>query len=193
VLPYFLEIKNGFTKYELAAALSLQSVYSQKLYELFSSWKNKKRWSVSVDELRTLLMAESYKEYKNFKMRCLTAPIREINKKTDLRITCQEIKHKKAVVGLEFLIEKEIDERRSAAEAEYKEILALSPGERANASGRLFKDYSFRREQQNDIVSIPALFEKFVEIDGLIFNGVLDPENPTAYMAKCLKEVVKEF
>jgi plasmid replication initiation protein len=190
VMPYFLELKSGFTKYSLAAALTLTSVYSQKLYELLSRWKDKREWLVSLEELQTLLNATNY-IYADFKKRCLDVGTKELNEKTDLQVSWETEKTGKSVTDIRFFIKGKLAaenaEAKEAVQQELEQIRQLSPGQISLYTKKLFSEYSFTKKQQDLLLSNPQLFSEFVELESKIANGVIKKVlNPTAYMAKVL-------
>lgn len=113
--PYLLQLKNQFTSYKLSNILNLKSTYSIRMYELMKKWQHLGRWKCSVDDLRGILGAKdvkSYSIYGNFKNRVLSPAIVELNEKTDVQISFNEIKKGRSVERIEFTIrhapEKEI-------------------------------------------------------------------------------------
>ena len=188
VVPYFMELKNGFTKYELKAALSLNSVYSQKLYELLSRWKDKKEWEVEVEELKLLLDASTYR-YTDFRRVCLEPAILEITEKTDLNVKYLAIKLGRKVGSIKFSILTERAEAKKNYEEEIEEIKEMSPAEVAHYTRNLIRNYSFSNDQVDKIMGNRRLFLKFIDIESKIGNGVIkNVKNPTAYIAKSLFE-----
>lgn len=185
VVPYFLEIRKGFTKYELAAALALTSVYAQKLYELLSRWKDKKEWFVSLDELQTLLSATNY-TYKDFRIRCLETGLNELNEKTDLIASYEVEKTGKSVSDIRFFIKTKATEAKEVVEDELTQIRTMHPGEVAVYANHIIHNYTFSLAQRNSILSTPTLFEQFAELDSKFSNGLLKARNPTAYIASIL-------
>lgn len=190
IVPYFLELKRGFTKYELAAALALTSVYSQKLYELLSRWKDKKEWFVALEELQKLLHAENYK-YGDFKIKCLDIATKELNEKTDLVVSWEAEKTGRSVTDIRFFITNKASAEKGEANVVVQEelnyVANLSQGQKVLYTKKLLSDYTFSKKQQDAIMSNSTLFAKFVELESKIANGVIkDVKNPTAYMAKAL-------
>lgn len=190
VVPYFLELRNGFTRYELAAALSLTSVYSQKLYELLSRWMDKKEWYVSIPELQTLMNAQNYR-YADFKRRCLDAPIIELNEKTNLSVSWETEKDNRSVTAILFKIKskakQEKEEAKQAVQQELQQVSTLTPAEIAHYTNRLLSAYTFTEQQKEKIMASTALFNKFIELESRIANGeIKNVLNPTAYLAKSL-------
>jgi len=113
--PYLLQLKNQFTSYRLSNILNLKSTYSIRLYELMKKWQHLGYWECSVDDLRGFLGAKSVKSYSvygNFKNRVLSPALVELNEKTDVQISFNEIKKGRSVERIEFTIrhapEKEI-------------------------------------------------------------------------------------
>ena len=190
VVPHFLELKKGFTKYELAAALSLTSVYSQKLYEHFSRWKDKEKWSIALDELKILLNAENYR-YPQFRQKCLDIAVKEINEKTDLTTSYDVTKTGKAVSSIEFKIirkaKKELEEARLGFDQDLYALTVMRPSEVSVHVKHMLHDYTFTKQQQELILSTTVLFNKFVELDLKLRNGVITAKTtPTAYLASVL-------
>jgi plasmid replication initiation protein len=106
--PFLLQLKENFTKYELVYTLHFKSKYTIRLYELVKSihyhelQEYKRRYS--VDDLRRLLGAETYPDYKNFKQRVLTPAIAEINEYSDKTLMMEEVRKGRKIVYIEFTI-----------------------------------------------------------------------------------------
>lgn len=101
--------------------LSLNSVYSLKLYEYVSSRRNEytlygKDPVASLHQLYVKLLNDmtSCPEWKRFKENILDPAVKEINKKTDLIIKYETIKEKRKVIAVRF----HIIEKNKAKEAE---------------------------------------------------------------------------
>ncbi|MGE7921201.1 replication initiation protein [Viridibacillus sp. NPDC093762] len=112
--PYLLQLK-AYTSYKLKYVLSLESVYAIRLYELVKKWQVKKLSKssklIELKELREKIGAikKSYDRYSNFKIKLKDA-IREVNEKTDVYISFDEIKQGRSINSLKFYIEnKEIE------------------------------------------------------------------------------------
>lgn len=112
--PYMLQLKNHFTSYRLSNVLSLNSSYSIRLYELMKKWQHAGKWEKSVEELKLQfgVSEDSYNRYNHFKTRVILRAVEEVNEKTDLHISFNEIKKGRKVEKIKFLIrhapEKEI-------------------------------------------------------------------------------------
>lgn len=106
--PYLLQLKENFTRYELIYTLYFKSKYSIRLYELAKSIHYKEleeyRRTYTVDELKRLLGAETYAEYRDFKRRVLDIAVNEINSYSDKLLSYEPIKKGKSVVGIELIV-----------------------------------------------------------------------------------------
>lgn len=89
VMPHFMKLRCGFTRYQLKAALSLGSTTSQKLYELLCRFKDTSAWrKVEIDQLKYLLnIQDKYAMFSTFRVYVLEASRVEIAKQTDIRFT----------------------------------------------------------------------------------------------------------
>ena len=106
--PFLLQLKENYTQYELIFTLNFKSKYTIRLYELIKSIHfheletyNRK---YTVADLRRLLDAEVYTEYRDFKRRVLVPAITEINKCSDKIIDMEEIRQGRKVLAIEFII-----------------------------------------------------------------------------------------
>ena len=109
--PYLLQLKNNFTKYYLEDILTLKSFYAVRIYELLKQYEKIKERTITIDDLKEMLKVteKSYNLYSNFKAKVLAISEREINEKTDLNISYEEIKSGKKVTSIKFHISKKDD------------------------------------------------------------------------------------
>lgn len=69
--PYLLKLKKKFTYYSVYYILAMKSKYSIRLYELLKSYDNLDYCEFGIEHLKTLLAAEKYAEFANFRVRVL--------------------------------------------------------------------------------------------------------------------------
>lgn len=112
--PEYIEhllVEKNFTNLDIQQYNKLNSKYSQRLYELFSSYRNykimyKKPIFFDIDELKIILLGKEistkYNTFKKFHLKCLKNPINEINEKTDIFITYDFKKSGNKVKQIEF-------------------------------------------------------------------------------------------
>lgn len=100
-------IENFFTKYMLGQTSVLKSVYSVRLYELVAQWRQAKR--TPMFDLETFrgqlgLGVSDYERMSDFKRRVLNHAVDEINDKTDLKISYEQVKNKSTIIGFKFKV-----------------------------------------------------------------------------------------
>ena len=121
ILPYYLNLTEKFTTFELETALNLNSIYSKRIYELISQYKNlsNKSFKISLKLLKETLGVielktgkDKYENFSVFKKNVLTPAFTEINgKNLDVSFTYEAIEGKKLGKGrkpievIEFVIE----------------------------------------------------------------------------------------
>ena len=103
---YLLDLKEKFTTYELYNILALKSKYSIRMYELFKSYSFQGKIRIDLEELKQLLYAENYKDYRGFRRRVIEPAINEINEFTDLEVSFDPITKGKKIIALEFTIKR---------------------------------------------------------------------------------------
>lgn len=110
--PFLLSLKNSYTQYTLEDVLSMESVYSVRIYELLLSKIMIKKLpkegidvELSVDNIKECCGCDANKAYNtfsNFRNRVIDTAVNEINAKTIYRISYDYQKQGRAVVGLIF-------------------------------------------------------------------------------------------
>ena len=109
-----------FTKYLLEQTARMDSNYSIRLYELLVQWK--KAGKTPLFELEQFrgqmgLGVNEYKTMSNFKKRVLDLAVREINEKSDLKVSYAQEKEGRKITGFKFKVlkkpkpQKDINER----------------------------------------------------------------------------------
>jgi plasmid replication initiation protein len=120
--PFLLRVRREFFKYQLGYAMSLKSEYAIRLYQWLKRWQFVGKQLASVPELRLYLGAteidhegkilrENLALYKHFKNRAICPAVAEINIKTDIRVTLNEVKApgSKAVSKIAFTIRSNLE------------------------------------------------------------------------------------
>lgn len=106
IKPYILDIEKKYTKYYFENISWLNSIYSIRIYELLKEYEFRKSRNFELWDLRFLLniSEDKYKNYPDFKKRVLLSSQRELQEKTDLAFTFEEIRERRRVVRLDFKI-----------------------------------------------------------------------------------------
>ncbi|MDN4067685.1 replication initiation protein [Paenibacillus vini] len=104
--PYLLQLQKNFTKFKLWNVLYLKSFYSSKLYKLLKQYLPLQKRRFTMEQLREKLEIEEgkYEKYSHLKNRILLSAQAELEKKTDIKFTFEEIKSGAKVVGIIFNI-----------------------------------------------------------------------------------------
>ena len=106
--PYLLQLRDNFTRYEIAYVLCMKSKYSIRLYELVKSIHYRElepyTKTFTVEELRRSLDAGTYPRFCNFNQRVLKPAIHEVNTYTDKEVSSEPIKRGQKVEAIELTI-----------------------------------------------------------------------------------------
>ena len=102
LLPYLLELRDNFTKAQLAELLKLKSPSSFRIYWLLREYASFGRRTMPLEELKTILgLVEEYDRFNNFRVRILDRAQQELAD-TDTAFTYKTIKEGREVVAIEF-------------------------------------------------------------------------------------------
>ncbi|WP_426243797.1 replication initiation protein RepM [Psychrobacter sp. TWP2-1-2] len=96
-----------FTSYLLEQTASMDSIYSVRLYELLVQWVAAKNTPLfELDKFRDQLGIESheYKRMGNFKLRVLDLAVKEINEKSDIKVSYSQVKQGRTITGFKFKV-----------------------------------------------------------------------------------------
>ncbi|MBE0443565.1 replication initiation protein, partial [Psychrobacter sp. FME13] len=101
-----IEAKTLFTRFALEQVAPMKSVYSVRLYELLNQWKQAKKVSFDLNTFRGQLGVEDteYKAMSDFKKRVLDLAVNEINEKSDLKVSYEQVKKGVAIAGFKFKV-----------------------------------------------------------------------------------------
>lgn len=151
--PHFIELKEQFTTFQLDMALSLGSVYSKRLYEMLSQYKNMKDKTFKIDflELKKRFNLidpktghDKYEKYSQFKRAVLDVGLDEINGSTDIYFSYRAVEGKKfgrgrkPVTDIEFSVIYKGKEDISSFDENNRPIF-----------DRLTNDFKLRKDQAN--------------------------------------------
>ena len=125
-----------FTSYLLEQTASMDSIYSVRLYELLIQWRQAQKTPMfDLGKFRDQLGVEigEYKRMGNFKSRVLDLAVQEINEKTDIKVSYEQVKKGRMIIGFKFkVLEKEkpnnkkVAQQRDSATADMFTIEGLS-------------------------------------------------------------------
>jgi plasmid replication initiation protein len=190
VVPYFAELGQRYTKYDIDIMLSLSSVYAQRMFEIVSMYHNRgqHQFKYVVEELRTILNCPETYRYNDFCLNALAVAQRELQQKANIFlewVPCR--KQGKRVIELEFFVKTSQQLAVEAVQQDQQIINKMSINEAVTTAWQLMKGYKLKGWQKDLIVSEPSLLETFFRVDSELSNGVrANVKNPTAYLVKSL-------
>ncbi len=112
LIPYLLQLKARFTRYQLKNVLYLKNKYSIRIYELLKQYEVIKKRTFTVAELKKILVIEDkYQDFRNFDTWVIKTSLKEINEKTDLNIAYEKNKKGRAIDSLTFSIKSKENKR----------------------------------------------------------------------------------
>lgn len=185
--PFYLQLQNHFTSYQLKYILRLNSKYSIRFYEFFQCALVHGGFLTTIDELRMLmaLTQKSYQRYADFNRKVLKPAITEINELTDLEVSYCEIKEGRRVVSLDFKVK-----RKKAKRKKKSPLDALTP-EQLEALENLKKEVTLRTGQLISSEEALLIQEKAQKTNLELFQAlhILNPktENPVGALLDYFK------
>lgn len=190
VIPYFAELGQRYTKYDIDVMLSLSSVYAQRMFEIASMYfhRGQRQFTYDLTELRLLLnVPESY-SYNDFRKNVLQVSQRELQQKAQLLLDWQPAqKEGKRIVALQFSIKTSDQLARETVEQDRRTINQMPVHEAVHTAYKLLADYKLKSWQKDLIISDVEKLEIFFRVHSELTNGVrTNVKNPTAYMIKSL-------
>ena len=145
-----------FTSYLLEQTASMDSIYSVRLYELLVQWKTAKQTPMfELEKFRDQLGVdiEEYKAMCDFKKRVLQVAITEINEKSDIKISYEQVKKGRSIAGFKFkVLTKEKKEKQESVRDENTADMFTVEGLNDKQLGRITRNPSFIADY-NELVS----------------------------------------
>ena len=85
--PYLLNLAGNYFQFSYHNILAMKSKYGIQLYKLLKSYAFTGRHEFYTDDLKRQLMAEHYKNFKDFRIYVIERAVKEINLYTDLEVS----------------------------------------------------------------------------------------------------------
>jgi len=197
VLPAFLSLAAGYTRYNLKVALSAPTTTCSKIYQYISRFRDKKQITVKFETLRKLLLIEDkYKYPKDFVRFILKPAIDTLKKTGDVYFSIKErLMSGSKLIGWIFEI------HHTTQENHLKKITPL-PLPQAHFSTRrgdncyeILTNAGFSPRQATEIVIWAEKKRKIISLTKLL-SDFLNKQNKSsrtiddkpAYIAKILRE-----
>lgn len=190
MMPYLLQLKNRFTRYQLKNILSLKNKYSIRIYELAKQYEKIGERFFEIEDLKKILMLEGlYDRVYDFEKKVLQASIDEINSNSDIQIELHKKKKGRKVIGFTFKIKpKFIDEFGQYLVENYNiEDLKKKMGlEKENFNAKQIIDIYSKTLEKNPKDEVDIY--KYVKINYLVMIEKGTAKNKFSYLMKALEE-----
>jgi len=185
VRPFYVDLNERFTKIQLAAAISLNSAYAKRIYELLCMFKNmkNKKFQRSIIDLKTMLGIiddktgkDTYPDWTKFQKNVLDVAIKEINGHTDLSFNYKPIYGDRPGRG-----------RKPVVEVEFEVFYQAKPEpvQTSTLHERLMKQFRLRADQADQIIashSVETINRQLYDIHAKAADGKV--KNIGSYTAK---------
>jgi len=189
---YLLQLKKRFTSYKLQEIIQLKSAYSVRIYELLKQYEAIGQRIFTIDELRYILAIQEneYKLYHQFKQRILLHSQNEIKKKTDIAFDFEEIKKKRKVIGIKFIVKlntKAISEVCATKEGKYTNKEEKCHTELISKVKTIFKE-NITGLEAKFILNTAKGDINFIKEKYVLAQNVAKIDNIVGWMIKAIKE-----
>ena len=93
IAPYLTNLSEQYTKYSLSEIAKLNSAHAVRVFELMMQWKNVGQFTISLDDLKSILCIENeYRKINDFKKRVIDISIEQINHNTAYSLSVEQQK-----------------------------------------------------------------------------------------------------
>lgn len=105
LIPYLLQLKEQFTRYQIKNILYLSNKHSIRIYELLKQYETIGKRTFTVEDIKKLLLLENqYDRFHDFERFVLKTTMEEINEYTDIIISYKKIKKGRAIDSIQYTI-----------------------------------------------------------------------------------------
>jgi plasmid replication initiation protein len=161
IRPYIFELKENFTSFELNMALSLNSKFSKRLYEMLAQFRSTGILRISVLELKERLKLidtktgeEQYEKWSAFEKYVIKVAQKELEKHTDIMFDYKLKKTGKRFTDIVFQIKQKPVSTEGFVSSNIKNTTETSAKTEGGSRiiERLITDFRLRRDQAEDIL-----------------------------------------
>lgn len=101
IVPYLANLKANFTQYLQSDISNVSGAYTIRFYELICQYRSIGKREISIADLRFMLnIGDKYPLFSDFRKRVIEPSIKEINEKTPMQISYEQVKKGKTIVGI---------------------------------------------------------------------------------------------
>jgi plasmid replication initiation protein len=186
--PYLLQLKERFTKINIADTLKFKSVHALRIFELLAQYESIGKRVIKIDELRACcgIQKDEYELYAGLKRKVINRAKDEINAKTEYVVDYREIKESRKVVAIEWTFQKRTHFEKQQLE---KSVAISHELQQANSLIKELIDYGFTKQTAQKTIN--GHDEKTIS-DALkaveIYRSKHDIKNAKALVKTAIKE-----
>lgn len=174
VRPFYVDLNVRYTKMQLVAAISLNSAYAKRIYELLCMFKNMKdkTFRKGLADLKNMLYVidpktgkDSYSNWTRFEKAVLEVASKEINGNTDISFTYKPIYGDRPGRG-----------RKPVEQVEFEVFYQAKPEPEVSTPllERLIKQFKLRPDQANKVLesyTIEVINRQLYDIHTKVADG----------------------
>ena len=184
-----------FTSYLLEQTASMDSIYSVRLYELLVQWKAAKQTPMfDLEKFRDQLGidVEEYKAMCDFKKRVLLVAIGEINEKSDIKVSYEQVKKGRSIAGFKFKVlakEKPKNTKQESVRDSHTADMFTVDGLSDQQLGRIARNPSFIADYNHLVSSTSPAGQNATEWEFEMTNRL--KKDPSQFKKRPIKEYLK--
>lgn len=119
--PYYLELSEYFTSFQLGFTTEFSSKHSYRLYEYLRSYVSQEFITIKIDKAYEIFSDNTYNRVPDLERRVLNKAIEEINQYSDITCKYTKIKEGNKVTHLTFVIKMKSDDELDRIRSTWKE------------------------------------------------------------------------
>lgn len=106
ILYYLSSLYDQFTTYDLLGVSGLKSIYSIRMYELASQFKDTGWRHLSLKDIRKMFdLGDNYQSWSDMRKRVVDRAVKEVSAKSDLDLSYKPVKEGRSVVAIKLKIQ----------------------------------------------------------------------------------------
>jgi len=152
--PYLLQLREHFTQYRLRQAIPLSTPYAIRTYEISKMIERPgevRSRQIAIQRFRSMFRLETkYERHCDMRRRVVNPSVREVNEKTDVNVTCKDVRDGQTPVALKWTVRSEQPETGTSAEEEPSRLPSTEPQEKRDHE-RWFDSLSSK--EQDEVLS----------------------------------------
>jgi plasmid replication initiation protein len=106
--PFLLQLRKHFTQYRLEQAIPLSTPYAIRTYEISKMIERpgeRRTRQIPVERFRSMFKLENkYRRHCDMRRRVIDPSVKEVNKKTDVEISCGDVRDGQTPIALKWVV-----------------------------------------------------------------------------------------